>query len=80
MVNGELVMDIDSPTLDRGPPTLKAGAGAPVVNLGTLSTDEVAPKLNLGALSTDDGAEVTVRGVINLEIARAIGAEETDVP
>ena len=93
MVNDECGIDIDSPTLDKGPPTLKAGilAEAPIVNLGALSTDEEAPKLIIGALTTVGGAptltfgallteEVTVIGVIILVTDRPTAADVTDVP
>ena len=42
---GELHLDIDSPTLDRGPP---------ILNVGTQLTEAAAPTLNLGTLAAAD--------------------------
>ena len=67
---GELHLDSDSPTLERGPPTL---------NVGTLLTVEDVPRQNLGA----PAGGVNDNGVINLGsnlvIDAATAAELTGV-
>ena len=78
-VNDECGIDIESPTLERGPPTLKAGVleESPVVSLGALTTEGGAPTLTFGALLTE---EVTVIGVIILVTDRPTAADVTEVP